>query len=70
VEDADFRRDLGLIREEALRDKLLDNVYGEEYVDDGRYHRKKKVVNRRTQTYISHLLHSPEKVFEDSDPEI
>jgi hypothetical protein len=70
VTDKEFKRQLDAMRTDLRRDRYRDNVYADEFVPDGKHHRKKKCVSRRTQTYLHQLIKDSDLFLDDSDPEI
>lgn len=58
VADPFFREQLDKIKEAVLEDAQKDNVYAEVKQEIGKtqHQKKKKLVNRRTQTYLRELL--------------
>ena len=72
VADPFFREQLDRIKEAVLEDAQKDNVYAEVKQDVGKtqHQKKKKLVNRRTQTYLRELLQLDGEDMQDSDMEI
>ena len=72
VADPFFREQLDKIKEAVLEDSQKDNVYAEVKPETPKtqHQKKKKLVNRRTQTYLRELLQLDGEDIQDSDMEI
>jgi hypothetical protein len=72
VADPFFREQLDKIKEAVLEDSQKDNVYAEVKPEAPKtqHQKKKKLVNRRTQTYLRELLQLDGEDIQDSDMEI
>jgi hypothetical protein len=71
-EDKFFKHQVNKIKKAVIEEKYRDNVYAvpKKKIVEKQHVRKKKMVNRRTQTYLRELLQLEEEKLQDSDMEI